>query len=69
MKPGDLVQYVPYDIAMEPLVRRGIVLKLEDEKNKGSYNIRVRWLDHESWQRDWYAQQELSVISKCADLK
>ena len=69
MKPGDLVEYIPFSLRPQPV--RGLVLQVDDQP--GGYdntcNIRVRWFDHTDSQRDWYAQQELAVISKCTDLK
>ena len=69
MKPGDLVEYVPYYLSPETAIR-GLVLQVEGQPSGlETCNIRVRWFDHTSSQRNWYAQQELTVISKCTDLK
>ena len=74
MKPGDLVQYVPSAIEAfdNPFIHYGLVLKVDDQPagyKRDVCNIRVRWFDHTDSQRDWYAQEELTVISKCTDLK
>ena len=69
MKPGDLVEYIPYYLSPETAIR-GLVLQVDDQPHSlGECNIRVRWFDHMNSQRDWYAQQELTVISRCTDLK
>ena len=70
MKPGDLVEYIPYYLSPETAIR-GLVLQVDDQPDgyDNTCNIRVRWLHHMNSQRDWYAQQELTVISKCTDLK
>ena len=70
MKPGDLVEYVPYYLSPETAIR-GLVLQVEGhpEDYNNTCNIRVRWFDHTNSQRDWYNQKELSVISKCTDSK
>ena len=70
MKPGDLVEYIPYYLSPETAIR-GLVLQVDDQPDgyDNTCNIRVRWFDHTNSQRDWYAQQELTVISKCTDLK
>ena len=69
MKPGDLVEYIPFSLRPQPV--RGLVLQVDDQPDgyDNTCNIRVRWFDHTDSQRDWYAQEELSVISKCTDLK
>ena len=72
MKPGDLAQYVPSAIEAfdSPFIHYGLVLRVDDQHGLShTCNIRVRWFDHTDSQRDWYAQQELTVISKCTDLK
>ena len=69
MKPGDLVEYIPCYLSPETAIR-GLVLRVDDQHGLShTCNIRVRWFDHTDSQRDWYAQQELAVISKCTDLK
>lgn len=69
MKPGDLVEYIPFSLRPQPV--RGLVLQVDDQPDgyDNTCNIRVRWFDHTDSQRDWYAQEELTVISKCTDLK
>ena len=68
MKVGDLVEYIPYYLCPETAIR-GLVLQVEGQPEcyGNTCNIRVRWFDHTDSQRDWYAQQELTVISKCTD--
>ena len=70
MKVGDLVEYIPYYLNPETAIR-GLVLQVEGQPEgyNNTCNIRVQWIDHMHSQRDWYAQQELTVISKCTDLK
>ncbi len=70
MKVGDLVEYIPYYLNPETAIR-GLILQVDDQPDgySDTCNIRVRWFDHMNSQRDWYAQQELTVISKCTDLK
>ena len=70
MKPGDLVEYVPYYVSPETAIR-GLVLQVEGTSidHVNTCNIRVRWFHHMNSQRDWYNQKELTVISKCMDSK
>ena len=70
MKPGDLVEYIPHYISPEKAIR-GLVLQVDDQPDgyDNTCNTRVRWVDHMNSQRNWYAQQELTVISNCTDLK
>lgn len=70
MQPGDLVEYIPWHNNFETPIR-GLVLQVDGQPDCYSSvcNVRVRWFDHMNSQRDWYTQEELSVISKCTDLK
>ena len=70
LKLGDLVEYIPYYLNPETAIR-GLILQVEGQPEgySNTCNIRVRWFDHTDSQRDWYAQDELTVISKCMHLK
>jgi hypothetical protein len=70
MKAGDLVEYIPWHNNFETPIR-GLVLQVDGQPDCYSNvcNIRVRWFEHMNSQRDWYTQEELSVISKCMDSK
>jgi hypothetical protein len=64
MKVGDLVTYQEKywhpDMSERP---PGLVLTV-DPPDSGPCPIRVRWSNHNSSQRDWYAEEELTKIKR-----
>ena len=57
MKVGDLVSYRKLDLV-------GIVLEVEKDPARANWMpYRVRWVDHNSSQRDWYSKDELFFLT------
>ena len=64
MKVGDLVKYQEkywHPGECEPLL--GLVLAINNNYPGDDCPIRVRWVNHNYSQRDWYAEEELTRIN------
>ena len=63
MKVGDLVKYQEkYWHGGRVIDNIGLVLTVEDPAC-APCPIRVRWVNHKSTERDWYAEEELARIN------
>ena len=65
MKVGDLVKYQEkywHPGECEPLL--GLVLATDSRGFSSACPIRVRWVNHNYSQRDWYAEEELVKVGK-----
>ena len=62
MRVGNLVRYNDKYTSVYPNSLIGVILEVEQDDGFASSPYRVRWIDHTTSQRDWYAMDELTLL-------